>query len=72
MNYNLPSARFEFQATRQDTYDISNFMFLVGIPAFDNSLDTKTKWTEYNSTLGLNLEHPANWTVEQQRDDVPI
>ena len=63
LNYNLPSARFEFQATRQDTYDTSNFMFLVGIPTFDNSLDTKTKWTEYNSTLGVSLEYPSSWNL---------
>ena len=32
LNYNLPSARFEFQATRQDTYDTFNFLFPVAIP----------------------------------------
>ena len=44
---------------------------LDSIKITKSALDTKTKWTEYNSTLGVSLVHPANWTLEQQRDDIP-
>jgi hypothetical protein len=32
LDYNLPTARFQFQATRQDTYDTFDFLFPVTIP----------------------------------------
>ncbi len=44
---------------------------LDSIKITKSPLDKKTKWTEYNSTLGISLEHPANWTVKQDRDVVP-
>ena len=41
---------------------------LDSIKITKSPLDTGTKWRKYNSTLGVSLEHPSNWTVEQQRN----
>ena len=51
-------------------------MFLIkptldSIKITKSPLDTGTKWRKYNSTLGVSLEHPANWTVKQDRDVLP-
>ena len=52
--------------------DVSIKPTLDSIKITKSPLDTGTKWRKYNSTLGVSLEHPSNWTVEQQRDPYVI